>query len=207
MRRISFLLLSLFVLPLSLPSYVQESQDYNTGTAIYFNFGLGSATFVGDEYAGSDKAGAGGRCFGLTFSFPLNRRSARFEFGFLYERTGTELNDAILNHRIELEYLTAMFNLGFEAPFGLQFSAGFYFSCRLSAWERGDAVADRNLEDVVEPGDIGFHLKLAQRIHLSRKMFLAPYIKGQVGFVNIYYSDFAQRNIMLTAGMEIGFRP
>lgn len=199
----------MLVFPLSLLSYVQESHDYNTGTAIYFNLGLGRASFAGDEYAGSDKTGTDARSFGLTFSFPLNRHSARFELGLLYERTGTGLDNdtAIIDPRIELEYLTASVNLGFEASYGLQLSVGFYFSYRLSAWERGDNVADRDLENVVEPGDIGFHLKLAQRIHLSRKMFLAPYVKGQVGFVNIYYSDFAQRNLMFTAGLEIGFRP
>ena len=172
------------------------------------NLGLGRSTFTGDDYPDSEKQGTGGRNYGITFSFPLNRKSARFELGFLYQRTGTALKNStgIINPRIELEYLTTMFNLGFESAHGLQFSIGLYFAYRLSAWERGDNVADRDLEDVVEPGDIGLNLKLAQRIHLSRKYFLAPYVKAEIGFINIYYSDFAQRNIMVSAGMEMGFR-
>jgi len=202
MTLVCFLLFSV-----SIAGYVR-AQATMARTSFYFHYALGGSWFSGDEYPGEGKDGLNSRSFGMTFSFPLDKNVLRLETGFMYETRGTRLTGSSLeNHRVELEYFTFLLNIAFEYKSGFQLSTGMFFSARVFSRESADGDPGRALDDVIEPGDIGFNLKMAYRINLSRTTFIAPYVRGQIGFVNIYYSDFSQNNVTLRAGLELGFRP
>lgn len=188
----------------SLPAYIKDIGK-RAPTTVYLHYAAGGSWLYGDDYPGEGQKGRQTMSAGLTLSFPLDYHVLRLETGIMYETKGVGLTGVLDNHRIELEYLTFHVNLGFEYPSGFHLAMGLYFSSRLSSKELADGVAGSDLDDVIEPGDIGINLKLAYRIHLSDKVFLAPFVRGQLGFFNIYYSDFAQRNLSLRGGMEFGF--
>ena len=196
--------LLVFFIAGALSGYVKDVGK-RASTSVYFHYAGGGSWFFGDDYPGEGPQGRGTMSVGMTLGFPLDYHVLRLEIGMMYETKGIGLTGVLDNHRIELEYLTFHVNLGFEYPSGWHLAMGLYFSSRLSSKELADGVAGSDLDDVIEPGDIGINLKLAYRIRLSDKVFLAPFVRGQLGFFNIYYSDFAQRNLSLRGGMEFGF--
>lgn len=178
-------------------------------TSISFQYAHGVTGFAGDDFPGETKEARPGMAFGMTFGFPLNREVLRLEIGFEYERKGVNLTGPFSTpgHAYEFKYITGTLNIAFEYPSGFLFSTGLYFSHRLKALQKSDGMEDMDMEAVIESGDIGFNMKMAYRIPLSRKVFLAPYIRGTIGLYNVWYSDFSQHNATVLGGLEIGFRP